>query len=319
MQLQELYITHFRSWQGVEYPQVKLTYQFAGRLPGEAPIVLVCHALTGNSSVAGPDGWWAQLIGPEKTIDTDIYTILCFDIPGNCYGGYLPDGGEQPERFSLQDVARLFLEGLEILDITSVYAIIGASLGGALVWQLAAFAPELAQNIFPIATDYKASNWLLAQTAVQMLLLQGANPIHDARIHAMLCYRTPESICARFQNGMTPDGSTPEVLDWLDYHGKTLECRFEEFAYRVMTFLTSNIRVADDVHGLNHIRSNIHLISIDSDMLFPHFQARQTAHELQTLRPDTTWDVIHSIHGHDAFLMEYAQLNAIIKPYFSHS
>lgn len=315
MSLEKIQLPTYRSEKGV-ISDVILSYQIAGPAIGTAPIVMVCHALTGNSSVAGPNGWWAQLIGEDQAIDTRHYSILCFDIPGNGYSG---EPESEPDRFGLKDVARLFLRGLESLGIHHLHAIIGASMGGALVWQIAALAPTLADLIFPIATDYRASDWLLAQTEVQRLLLDSSpHPLRDARLHAMLCYRTPESLSARFGGALVPDTDTPRVLDWLRYHGRALEERFLLSAYRTMTFLTADIHVADSPEGLAHIQSEIHLVSIDSDFLFPHFTAQRTARELSALGKDVTLHTIYSIHGHDAFLMEYEQLNVIMSPYFSH-
>ena len=85
MKLFYLSISNFVTHRGVELEEVVLSYEVAGCPLGTAPIVLVCHALTGNSSVAGPTGWWASLIGEGQGIDTRAYTILSFNIPCNGY------------------------------------------------------------------------------------------------------------------------------------------------------------------------------------------------------------------------------------------
>lgn len=312
-ELQRVTIPSFTTWKGVALTDFPLSYEVAGPALGTAPVVLVCHALTGNSHVAAPDGWWAKLIGEGQAIDTSTYTILTFNIPGNAYDGVEL---EEADTFSLKNVAEIFLLGLKQLRVSGLKAVIGASMGGALAWQIAALEPELAELVIPIACDYRASDWLLAQTEVQQLILKNSpHPLHDARIHAMLCYRTPKSLCERFQNEEASE-QVPKVLDWLRYHGRTLEERFSLAAYRTMTFLTENIRVADNVRGLVHIRGVVHLVSIDSDLLFPHEKTIQTARELQELGVKAHHHTIHSIHGHDAFLMEYTQLSEIIAPLF---
>ena len=83
-----------------------------------------------------------------------------------------------------------------------------------------------------------------------------------------------------------------------------------------MTHLTSTIGVCQEEAELAHIRSAIHLVSIDSDLLFTHDRAEATYEALRALGTDVSLSVIHSIHGHDAFLMEYEQLNHIVRPYF---
>lgn len=309
-------VSRFVNRRGEALPPLPLTYQVAGPALGTAPTVLVCHALTGNSSVAGPDGWWAGLIGPGRAIDSRTYTILAIDIPGNEYAGGAPQ--TDPELLDLRDVARLWLEVLSALGVDRLYALIGPSLGGALAWQIAVLRPTLAEHLIPIAADYRASDWLLAQTEVQRLILDhSARPLHDARIHAMLTYRTPESLIDRF-GGEIKEGTTrPKVLDWLDYHGRTLEGRFSLAAYRVMTFLTSSIAAARDPSGLVPIRSRIHLIAIDSDRLFPRFVTEETCRALRSLgKSDVELSTIVSRHGHDAFLIEYDQLSRLVSPFF---
>lgn len=313
--LGQVTLSDFTNWRGESIPSLTLTYQVAGPALGTAPIVLVCHALTGNSAVAGPEGWWAKLIGPGQTIDTTRYTILSIDIPGNEYAGSAPL--DDPSLLSVRDVARLWLLVLRKLRVDHLYALIGPSLGGGIAWQIAALEPTLAEHLFPIATDYKASDWLLAQTEVQRLILDHSDrPIHDARVHAMLTYRTPESLIGRFE-GKTTDSGLPRVLDWLDYHGRTLEGRFSLSAYRVMTFLTSTIHAAESEKELTRIASDIHLVAIDSDRLFPYFIARETIERLRCSGKERAeLHTIVSDHGHDAFLIEYDQLCRIMSPFF---
>lgn len=303
MNLCYLHIPHFTTHRGIVLKEVELSYELAGQPLGSAPIVLVCHALTGNSTVTGADGWWESMIGEDKAIDTNQYTILSFNIPGNCYDGRIL---YDIDTFNLKDVAKLFIEGLRELSISKLEIVIGASLGGALVWQIGALIPEQCHHIIPIASHYRANDWLLAQTEVQRLLLEGVTPLEYARIHGMLCYRTPQSIDKRF-GGERLTNDTPKVLDWLHYHGRVLAERFQLHAYRVMTYLTSTIDAADSVENLLHLRDKVRIISIDSDLLFPHYLAEETSKALGV--PLYT---IYSEHGHDAFLIEYEQLSQII-------
>ncbi len=84
---------------------LRLSYQLFGQALGTAPIVLVNHALTGNSNVAGEGGWWLDLIGLDKVIDTNVYTILSFNIPGKRYDGFVI---ENYKDFIARDIAKLF-------------------------------------------------------------------------------------------------------------------------------------------------------------------------------------------------------------------
>ena len=80
--LQHIKISDFSTESGTRFNNLQLSYQLFGKKLGTAPIVLVNHALTGNSDVAGENGWWKDVVGFEKTIDTNFYTILAFNIPG---------------------------------------------------------------------------------------------------------------------------------------------------------------------------------------------------------------------------------------------
>ena len=158
-----------------------------------------------------------------------------------------------------------------------VYAVIGASMGGALTWQIAYLAPTLAKHIFPIACDYRASDWLLTQTLIQkQILAHSSHPLEDARIHAMSCYRTPQSLNVRFAGQRDSRGTGSgqyDVESWLLYHGDALARRFKLSAYYVMTHLTSTIGVCEEVEALTRIRSAIHLspsiATFSSPMIVP--------------------------------------------------
>ena len=129
---------------------IDLSYQLFGQALHNAPVVVVNHALTGNSNVAGEDGWWTSLIGPGKCIDTENYTVLAFNIPGNGYDGFLIDNYKD---YVAGDIARIFLLGLKHLQIKSVYAVMGGSLGGGIAWEMAAYEPNLIEHLIPIAAD----------------------------------------------------------------------------------------------------------------------------------------------------------------------
>lgn len=311
--LQYISITDFCTHRGVVCERIDLSYQVAGPSLGTAPIVLVCHALTGNSAVA-EEGWWGSLIGQGKTIDTRQYSILAFDIPGNAYDGREV---EDAEALDATDVARLFLRGLEALGINELHSLIGASLGGGIAWTMACLAPGLAKQLIPVATDYRSSDWLLAQTLVQeRILAHSSQALEDARIHAMLCYRSPESLNARFGTQQSRQVGKYDVLSWLEYHGDALAKRFKLSAYRVMTYLTKTIKASDTVEPLALIHSDIHIVSITSDLLFPHSRAVVLYEELSRYKANITLEVIDSTHGHDAFLIEYPQLCTRLAPYF---
>lgn len=288
---------------------IPLSYQLFGKDLFSAPIILVNHALTGNSNVSGEKGWWKQLIGEHQIIDTEQYTVLCFNIPGNGFDDFFIN---ECEDFTPLDIANIFLKGLEILNIKSLHAIIGGSLGGGIGWEMLVKKPHLAEIFIPVACDFKTHDWLHAQCLVQKFLLnQNDEPLQKARIHAMLCYRTPESLNNRFQNRYSEEKQRLESEDWLVYHGKALNERFSLKSYKLMNHLLMNIN-ANEEH-LEKIQARMHMISVDTDLFFPASEIRMCFEKLKEKNKDVFYHEITSVHGHDAFLMEYKQLNTIIK------
>lgn len=293
---------------GREY-NISLSYQLFGKELFSAPVILVNHALTGNSDVSGEKGWWKKLIGKKQIIDTDQYTVLCFNIPGNGYDNFFIDDYED---FTPSDIANIFLQGLEILNIKSLHTIIGGSLGGGVGWEMLVKNPTLAEIFIPIACDFKTHDWLHAQCLVQKFLLNHKEePLQKARIHAMLCYRTPESLNDRFQNRYNHEKERLESEDWLIYHGNALNERFSLPSYRLMNQLLMTIDA--DESELKRIKAQIHLIAVDTDLFFPASEIRMCFEKLKKDKENVFYHEIKSIHGHDAFLMEYEQLNTIIK------
>ena len=138
------------------------------------------------------------------------------------------------------DIAKLFFLGLDQLGITSLFANIGGSIGGGIVWEMAALYPDLAQYIIPVAADWKASDWIIANTFLQRRILENSSkPIEDARIHAMLTYRTPHSLDFRFSRSLNQELNIYNVESWLLHHGLKLATRFDLKAYTMMNHLLS--------------------------------------------------------------------------------
>lgn len=306
--LQHITLYQFKFQSGINL-DLNLSYQIFGAELLSAPIILINHALTGNSNVSGENGWWKTLVGAQKIVDTTRFTVLCFNIPGNGFDGHCIHNYED---FTTKDIAKIFLEGLFSLKITKLYAMIGGSLGGAIGWEMLAIKNDLAERFIPIACDYKTSDWLYSQCLVQQFLLNiDENPLEKARMHAMLCYRTPESINRRFGNEWDETQQIRKSHDWLTFHGKSLAQRFTLKAYRLMNQLLMTINA--DAEQLKNIKAELHLVSVDSDLFFPASEMKKCFEVLHKTKPNTFYHEIKSIHGHDAFLMEYEQLNKILE------
>lgn len=304
-----------------EHTSVNLSYQIFGPPLGTAPVVLVTHALTGNSQVSGETGWWKSLVGDDKAIDTNEYTVIAFNIPGNGYDGLEENLFENYKIFTAKDVAKLFSLGLQQLGVTKLFANVGGSLGGGIAWELSVLEPNLAKHLILVATDWKASDWVIANTKVQdTILLNSSNPLHDARMHAMLMYRTPESFTMKFNRTKNEALGIYNIESWLLYHGKKLEERFHLQSYKQLNYILSSIDISSNFANFKEaiyaVNADIHIVSVDSDSLFTLREDEETVRQLREINHPINHKVIRSIHGHDAFLIEYDQLEAFMFPIF---
>ncbi|MBA6313265.1 bifunctional aspartate kinase/homoserine dehydrogenase I [Cellulophaga baltica] len=297
---------------------IKLSYQVFGPALHTAPIIVVNHALTGSSDVAGEQGWWSALIGDGKCIDTQKYTILAFNVPGNGHDGFVV---ENYKDFVAQDIAKIFLIGLKELQVNKLFALIGGSMGGGIAWEMVALEPNLTENLIPVASDWKSTDWLIANCQIQeQFLLNSSQPVHDARMHAMLCYRTPESFKERFKRSTNEELHVFNVESWLTHHGAKLQERFQLSAYKLMNQLLKTIDITRDAKDafstIEKSATNIHIIGVDSDLFFTAQENKDTFKQLAQVNSNVTYGEIRSLHGHDAFLIEFQQMEQLLKGIF---
>jgi len=304
-----------------KHATVNLSYQTFGKPLHDAPIVLVNHALTGNSNVIGEHGWWNDLIGTNKCIDTNLYTILAFNIPGNGYDDNAENIIENYKDFTARDIAKLFALAIEQLEIKNLFAVIGGSVGGGIAWELAALKPRLIQHLIPVATDWKSTDWVIANCYIQDAILNNSSqPLVDARMHAMTLYRTPESLTQKFKRSKKNE-ALYNIEFWLSYHGNALENRFQVTAYKLMNQILRTIDITrnrtDFLEVASKIEGDIHIITINSDLFFKADENWNTYVDLKGVKDNVHIHEIKSVHGHDAFLIEFDQLARFLKPIFS--
>jgi homoserine O-acetyltransferase len=312
-------IDNYKTDKNANYKTISISYQVFGKKINTAPIVIVNHALTGNSDVISPEkGWWKEVVGTNQLIDTNKYTIIAFNIPGNGYEGDLIDNYKD---FTTKDIARIFHTVLNELNIEKVYAIIGGSLGGGIAWEMACLFPQFSSYIIPIASDWKSSDWIIGHNAIQeSILLNSKKPLEDARKMAMLFYRTPESFTQKFNRTKTKDKTLYTVESWLNHHAKKLKNRFEIKAYLMMNHLLTSINVVPEgktpQEVLSKIESTIIQISVSSDLFFIPEENLKTKKILDELQITNQYHDIKSIDGHDAFLIEHEQITDFLSPIF---
>src|SRR5690554_169088 len=131
----------------------EISYQWTENVNEAKPVVVILHALTGNSTVSGKDGWWKEIVGENKTIDCNKYNILSIDTLGNGYATNTHLHIHSIENITVNDVAKINLWLLDELQLTTVHSLIGGSLGGAIAWEMWKEKPDFFQQLISIGAN----------------------------------------------------------------------------------------------------------------------------------------------------------------------
>lgn len=309
----------YKTFRGVRFKELEISYQIFGKELHTAPVVLVNHALTGNSDLnSNEKGWWKNIVGDNKLIDTKKYTVIAFNIPGNGYDNTLIKNYKD---FIAKDIAKLFYLVLKELKVESIYAAIGGSIGGSIAWEMAALFPKYIKYLIPIASDWKSSDWIIGHNAIQEnILLNSKQPLQDARKMAMLFYRTPASFTKKFNRTKTENNDLYNVESWLNHHGKKLESRFKINAYLLMNHLLTTIDISEERISIEEtfksIKSKVIQIAVNTDLFFVKEENIKTKAILDKCKVINEYHEIKSVDGHDAFLIEHEQITKFLKPIF---
>jgi homoserine O-acetyltransferase len=314
---------------GESIATLQLAYTLHGELTPSSKIVWVFHALTASSD---PTQWWDGLIGTDKCFDPQHYTIICVNLPGSCYGSTGPlsidADTNQPYYqnfpvFSTSDIINSFKLLKDYLNIDKIHIGIGASMGGQHLLQWAVDEPNTFEYIIPIACNAKQSAWSLAIDAAQRLAIEadasfkeknekaGINGMKAARALALVHYRTYTSF---EEKQKSPDHNAES---YQRYQSNKLAERFNAFSYYTLSLTRTTYNLSKNYKSIGRALSRISaktlIIGIESDGLFP-------LHEQQTLADnikEAQLSVIHSIYGHDAFLVEYEQISKAIRHFLN--
>lgn len=295
--------------------KVNLFYQSFGPKIGQAPIILLIHALTGNSNISGTSGWWNKIVGSNLSIDTSKYTLIAFNIPGNEF----PSSNDLEmsyKNYTIHDIAQLFWKGLEVLRIDNVHSIIGLSLGGCIAWEMTLLFPQKIKKIISVAATHQSNAWLKAHTFLQeQLLLSGQEGVKLARMQSMMMFRTPVGFEEKFKK---ENSNASSIAHWLLYHGQSLVARFSQHSYLIMNQLL-HAGGSPSLWNKNtaiNAALEIHRVIIPGDLLFTEDAFQNEATQLKILGLAHHDHFIHSPQGHDAFLIEHKQIEHIFKYIF---
>lgn len=311
--------------------------------------VLVLHALTGDSHATGPAGpghptagWWDTLIGPGAAIDTDRYFVVCPNVLGGCGGTTGPsspaaDGVPYGSRFPLltiRDQVAVEVALADHLGIDRWAGVVGGSMGGMRVLEWCVGHPDRVERAAVLAVGAAATAEQIALCSLQVRAIRsdpdfaggdfygtGAGPVDGvslARGIGQLSYRTDLEFDARFgRRAQAPEdplkGGRFAVESYLQYQGEKLARRFDPNSYIVLSEAMNQHDVGRGRGGagraLSRVRASVTVAGVDSDRLYPPALQRELAGLLPGDPPVT---VVRSAFGHDGFLLETAQIGAVL-------
>ncbi|MEH0146543.1 homoserine O-acetyltransferase [Corynebacterium sp. Q4381] len=338
---------------GVRIPNVEIAYRRwgarKGDLNGKNNILLVEHALTGDSNAAE---WWCEAVGPGKALDTDKWCVICTNVLGSCYGSTgpaseHPDGGAWGSRFpavSIRDMVRAEQAFITKLGIGRVHAVIGGSMGGARTLEWTLLYPDQVDFALVLAVSARASAWQIGIQSAQITSITqdpawqggdyfgtGRSPdagLAAARRIAHLTYRGELEIDERFgtsaQPGENPLGAYRDdaqrfsVQSYLAHQGKKLTERFDAACYVTLTEALNRHDVGRGRGGLNKALASsmvpTMVVGVDTDILYPYHQQEHISRNLGNL---LAMAKLSSPVGHDAFLVEARQMDRILRNFIA--
>lgn len=339
-------IPKFVTQSGVSLGAVKVAYETWGQLNSDrSNAIYICHALTGDSHVAGPagpghvtPGWWDSLVGAGRPIDTDQYFVVCANVLGGAQGttgpsSLAPDGLPWGSRFpviTITDMVEVEWELMRALNIPQWLLMLGPSLGGMRVLEWMSQYPDLVRGGLVLGSTAAVTADQIGIHATQILAIetdpnfrngdyynQSVGPVVGmglARRIAHLSYRSETELDVRFgrspQEGEDPyGGGRFSVESYLDHHADKLARRFDANTYIALTRAMSLFDLGRNRGGVANTLARINrpltVVGIDSDRLFP-IRLQQ---EIVDLAPGADrLHILRSPYGHDGFLVEDEQV-----------
>lgn len=333
---------------GGRLPGVRMAYETWGTLsPARDNAVLVLHALTGDSHATGPSGpghptggWWQGVIGPGLGLDTDRWFVVCPNVLGGCQGSTgpsspAPDGAPWGSRWpdtTIRDQVTVEFGFADALGISAWAAVVGGSMGGQRAIEWALCAPDRVRRVVVMAANAEASADQVGTCSIQIDAIR-ADPrwhggdYHDdpvgphagmgiARRIAHLTYRTAEEVDDRFgrsaQDGTDPlRGGRFAVQSYLQHAEDGLRNRFDAGTYVALTSAMNSHEIGRGRGGtrtaLRRLCAEPTIVGVDTDRLYPLRQQVELA-EMLGVAPV----VLRSERGHDGFLVEVDQVNAVL-------
>lgn len=327
----------FNLEEGGYLPEMTLVYETWGKLNHDkSNAILVHHALSvgshASSTAQNPkEGWWQNMIGPGKAIDSSKYYVICINNLGSCFGstGPLsinPETGK-PYKYDLPqitigDMVRSQKLLMETLDIRTLYAVVGSSMGAMLSLTWAVEYPESLSNLILISSSYKAYPANIANRSIQHQAIkmdpmwqqghyknnQDLSGFKLARKLGLYSYRHSGEWNKRFNSHESSTINDADIMAYFDYNADKFCNYFDANSYLVLTQSMDLFNIiktfASSKDCFSKIIAKTLVVSVDSDTLFTPQQQQELFAALQDADVDCSYIHHQSQYGHDAFLVE---------------
>lgn len=337
-----------------------VAYETWGRLNADKDnAVLLFTGMSPSAHAASsPDdpapGWWEQMVGPSRPIDTRRYFVICVNSLGSCFGSTGPasidpvTGRRYRLKFptlSLEDVAAGGKAVVDHLGIRSLYSVVGPSMGGMTTLAFAAMYPGISRSLVLISCGARSLPFATALRSLQREMIRkdpewkggdyepGAGPIEGMRLArklGMITYRSAGEWEQRFgrervaEERQTGDGFALdfEVEAYLEHHAQKFTGQFDANCYLYLSRASDLFDLADhggSVNaGLKSIRTDrVLVIGVETDFLFPIHQQRELARGLEAAGQAVSLIELPSIQGHDSFLVDMDGFRPVICDFFA--
>lgn len=342
---------------GIELSPFTIAYETYGTLnQDKSNAILVCHALTGDqyaastSPVTGKKGWWSNMIGPGKPIDTDRYFIICSNVLGGCSGSTGPASinpangkayGLELPVITVRDMVRAQAMLIDHLGIERLFNVVGGSMGGMQALQWASEYSERCNSVILIATaaHHSSQNIAFYEVGRQAVMADpdwhhgryldhGTNPrkgLSVARMAAHITYMSEQSLQNKFgRNLQDRDDKTFsfdadfQIESYLRHQGMTFVDRFDANSYLYVTRAMDYFDLTADHAGqlanaFMDTKTRFCLVSFTSDWHFPTSESRAIVHALNAAGASVSFVEIDSDKGHDAFLLDEPEFTDAIQ------
>ena len=344
---------------GQTLPGFTLRYETYGTLSATRDnAVVVCHALSGDHHCAGwhspqdrKPGWWNNLIGPGKAVDTRRFFVVCANVLGGCQGSSGPSSinpatgrphGIAFPFVTIRDMVRAQKLLLDHLGVTGVHAVVGGSMGGMQALQFAIEYPRLVRRVLAMATTGRESAQAIAFNEVgRQAIMQdpawnrGDYPrdggprvcLAIARMMAHITYVSDASMDRKFgrrkKDTAAPEAYTFdlqfEVESYLRHQGQSFINRFDANSYLYITRALDQFDLEEGGQSLEQafapVDAETLVVGFTSDWLFPPAQNRRLALALLRAGKRASYAELATDLGHDSFLLESEDLYALVRAF----